>query len=104
MNVHCVKTFDKEICGFVLTLATVAIMVQRVTQDTSAKQRLAEVLLDRSMTEYIAEKRNSTPKWPWRLIAQQLAADTGGQVEVTHETLRQWYGDELASAVEAAAS
>lgn len=56
------------------------------------------------MTEYIAEKRNSTPKWPWRLIAQQLATDTDGRVEVTHETLRQWYGDDLAAAAEASAS
>lgn len=80
------------------------LLFANVTQDTTAKQRLAEVLLDRSMTEYIAEKRNSTPKWPWRLIAQQLAADTDGKVEVTHETLRQWYGDDLAAAAEASAS
>ncbi len=68
-----------------------------MTPDTTAKQRLAEVLLDRPMSEYIAEKRTATPKWPWRLIATQLALDTDGQVEVTHETLRQWYASEVAA-------
>lgn len=60
-------------------------------------QRLAEVLLDRSLAEYVIEKRTARPRWPWRLIAEQLAIDTDGQVTVTHEALRSWYPDEVAA-------
>ncbi len=65
--------------------------------DPTASQVLAEVLLQRPLSEYVAEKRTATPKWPWRLIATQLATDTDGKVDVTHETLRQWYGTEVAA-------
>ena len=56
-------------------------------------QRLAEVLISRPLAEYVSEKRNARPRWPWRLIAEQLATDTDGQVNVTYEALRGWYGD-----------
>lgn len=58
----------------------------------SAKQLLADHLLAQPLAEYVAEKRSAIPKWPWRLIAAQLTIDTDGKVDVTHETLRQWYG------------
>ena len=60
---------------------------------STANQRLAEALLQRPLADYVAEKRSSAPKWPWRMIAEQLAADTSGQVQVSHETLRQWYAN-----------
>lgn len=56
-------------------------------------QRLAGVLLDRPLADYVAEKRAARPRWPWRLIAEQLATDTDGQVAVSHEALRNWYSD-----------
>lgn len=69
-----------------------------VTESTSPTQLLAGLLLDRPLADYVAEKRNAVPRWPWRLIAVQLATDTEGQVAVTHETLRQWYArDEVAA-------
>lgn len=61
-------------------------------------QALAEFLLGRSLSEYVAEKRSARPQWSWQLIASQLTEDTAGRVNVTRETLRQWYGVELAEA------
>jgi hypothetical protein len=60
-------------------------------------QQLAGVILDRPLAEYVAEKRAARPKWPWQLIADQLAIDTDGSINVSHETLRQWYGSEVAA-------
>lgn len=68
-----------------------------MTQDSTANQRLAEVLLDRPLVDYIAERRQVTPKLSWRKIARQLAADTDGQVDVTPETLRLWFATEVAA-------
>lgn len=50
-----------------------------------------------TLGEYIAEKRNALPRWPWHLIARQLAEDTGDLIKVTDTTLRNWYGDEAAA-------
>lgn len=78
-------------------------MCSSVTSETlTANQRLAEVLLERPLAEYVAEKRAAVPQWPWRLIAKQLATDTEGQVSVSHTALRRWYGDDVP--LEAAAS
>lgn len=63
----------------------------------SPSQVLADHLLGRSLADYVAEKRTSRPRWSWRLIAEQLAEDTDGKVDVTGETLRNWYGAEVAA-------
>ena len=60
-------------------------------------QQLATILLERPLADYVAEKRTARPRWPWNLIAEQLAADTGGMVDITGEALRQWYGTEVAA-------
>ena len=60
-------------------------------------QELADRLLGRPLAEYVAEMRSARPRWPWRLISRQLAADTDGQVNVSHEALRGWYPDEAAA-------
>lgn len=60
-------------------------------------QRLAGEVLGRPLAEYVQEKRAAKPRWPWRLIAEQLAVDTDGKVTVTHEAIRKWYGDEVAA-------
>lgn len=70
--------------------------------ESTPSQLLAEVLLGRPLSEYVAEKRNARPRWPWRLIAEQLAVDTDGKVTLTAEWLRRSY-DEPAAA-EASAS
>ena len=72
-----------------------------MTTTATPSQTLAEHLLGRPVGEYIAEKRNARrPRWSWRLIAEQLAEDTGGKVVVTAETVRVW----AASAPQAVAS
>lgn len=63
-----------------------------------AAQRFAEHLIGRPFVEYATEKRQATPKWSWRMIARQLATDTGGQVDVAPETLRMWFIDDEAAA------
>jgi len=65
----------------------------------SPLQELAGLLLDRPLAEYVAEKRTARPRWPWRLIAEQLATDTDGKVAVSHEALRSWYADDVAEQV-----
>lgn len=73
-------------------------------------QRLAESLFEarhgRPLSEYVAEKRNARPRWPWTLIAEQVQTDTEGEVQLVGETLRVWYGTDQAEAerLEAAAS
>lgn len=64
-----------------------------MSSSLTPSQALAETLLGRPLSEYIAEKRNAKPRWSWRLIAEQLAEDTDGKVVVTYETLRNWYGE-----------
>lgn len=56
-------------------------------------QHLASLKLGRPLDEYVAEKRRTQPRWSWGLIAEQLAADTGGAVNISRETLRLWYGE-----------
>ena len=61
-----------------------------MTQRT-ATQRLADVLLGRPVEDYIAERREAGR--PWRFIARDLHEATNGQIDVTYETLRTWYGE-----------
>lgn len=57
----------------------------------SPSKALAEHILGRSLSDYIAEKRAvRRPRWSYRMIAEQLAEDTDGKVVVTGETVRQW--------------
>lgn len=66
--------------------------------DLTPTQRLAEVALGRSLAAYVGEKRAARPRWPWRLIAEQLSIDTKGEIVVSHETLRSWFLDDEAAA------
>jgi len=52
--------------------------------------RLADVLLPTTLAEYVAGKRESGRSW--RLISRDLYEETAGQVDVTAETLRSWFG------------
>jgi hypothetical protein len=64
---------------------------------TSSAHRLADVLLTQPLAGYVADKRASTPQWSWRQIANRLARDTNGQVQVTGETLRLWFREDVAA-------
>lgn len=54
-------------------------------------QRLADHILDEPLSERVARDRAAGKAW--RRIALDLYVETGGQVDVTHETLRSWFGD-----------
>ncbi len=54
----------------------------------TANERLASNLLGRPVQHWIAEQR--AKPLSWRAIANLLEDETGGQVFVTHETLRAW--------------
>jgi len=58
--------------------------------DLTPTQRLAEAL-GVDLADFIASRR---PARSWRLIARDLRDATDGQVDVTPETLRNWYGQQ----------
>lgn len=62
--------------------------------NSTANQRLANVLLGQDVRDFIAERR--TAGRAWRLIARDLYEATDRQVDVTHETLRSWFGEAAA--------
>jgi hypothetical protein len=64
-----------------------------MTERLTPTQQLASLKLGRPLDEYVAEKRSARPRWSWSLIAEQLATDTDGQVSITGEALRLWYGE-----------
>ena len=51
-------------------------------------QRLAGLLLGEPVNQWISLRRSNGASW--RAIAKELDAATGGQVDVTYETLRGW--------------
>lgn len=52
---------------------------------------LASLQLGRSVFDFIAEKRATEPKTPYRQIAVALRDATGGQTDVTDQTIRAWH-------------
>lgn len=75
--------------------STFLLMVSQVSESTpeseTPTQRLASILLGESVQTFIATRRENGR--PWRFIARDLYDATEGQIDVTHETLRQWHGD-----------
>jgi hypothetical protein len=53
-------------------------------------QRLADLLLPTTLGDFVATRRAGGRSW--RLIARDLHEQTNGQVDVTAETLRGWFG------------
>lgn len=53
-------------------------------------QRLADLLLPTTLGDFVATRRASGRSW--RLIARDLHQETDGQIDVTAETLRGWFG------------
>lgn len=60
----------------------------------SPTQRLASILLGRPLDGWIADQRAAGRSW--RLVARDLYEATNGQIDVTHETVRTWFGSEAA--------
>ena len=67
------------------------------TTATTTK-RLAEVLLDESLDDFVLSRRAQTPPRAWRLVARDLWEATDGQIDVTYETLRSWYPEQSSAA------
>ena len=57
----------------------------------TSTQRLAALLLEQPLDDYVATKRANGRSW--QHIADRLSADTGGEINVSRETLRLWYGE-----------
>lgn len=54
--------------------------------------RLADLLIPGGVEEFVRSRRSEG--YAWRVIARDLWADTGGEVDITHETLRAWFPDD----------
>lgn len=52
-------------------------------------QRLADHILGEPLAARVERDRKAGKSW--RVIARDLYVETGGQVDVTHETLRTWF-------------
>lgn len=58
------------------------------TRDTPT-QRLATICLGQPVREWIAARRAEGASW--RSIADQMYEQTRGEIELTHEAVRQWH-------------
>ena len=65
-------------------------------ENLTPSQRLAALKLGRPLGDYVSEMRTAHPRWSWQMIADQLADDTDGDIVVSREALRQWYGQSAA--------
>lgn len=54
----------------------------------NAHQRLAGIILGQPVVEFLGKSRAQNRSW--RLIARDLYEATGGQIDVTPQTLRNW--------------
>jgi hypothetical protein len=61
------------------------------TTDITAKQQLAELIFDGDLSAFVAEERAKGASW--RVIAADVSARLNRRAYVSHESLRQWYGD-----------
>ena len=61
----------------------------------NAHQRLAAIILGQPVERFISDRR---PGRSWRLIARDLYEVTGGQIDVTPQTLRNWHGQKAEAA------
>lgn len=55
-------------------------------------RRLADLMLGGALDDFVLTRRASGRSW--RLISRDLWEATGGELDVTYETLRGWYLDE----------
>lgn len=71
-----------------------------MTSAPTPTARLAEHLLGEPVANFISSRR--AEGHAWRIVARDLYEATGGQIDVTYETLRSWFPDESPAAVEVA--
>lgn len=57
-------------------------------------RRLADHLLDGKLDDFVLTRR--AEGMAWRLIEREIWVATDGQVDVTFETLRNWYAEDAA--------
>lgn len=59
-------------------------------QSITHRQTLVELQLGASLQDFVLSRR---PDQSWRSISRDLYDVSGGKVDVTGESLRNWYGD-----------
>lgn len=59
----------------------------------TATQRLAAVLIGQDLADWVTERRQHRYQPSWQALADELREVTNGDVDVTRETLRLWYGE-----------
>ena len=59
--------------------------------DLTPTRRLADLLLDGGLDDFVLSRRSENVAW--RRIERDLFLATDGQVDISFETLRQWYGE-----------
>lgn len=57
------------------------------------KQQLASLLLGDDLETFVRDRRKAG--LAWRIVARDLYEATAGKADITHETLRTWYPDDL---------
>jgi hypothetical protein len=62
--------------------------IQSPPTDQTPNQRLASLILGQPVQSWIITRR--TAGRSWRLVARDLYEATNGQIDVTHETVRNW--------------
>ena len=67
---------------------------------TDAVSELAGLLLRTPLSEWVRERRESTPKQSWESISRQLFMATKQRVSLSGETLRRRYGQDIDSSSE----
>ncbi len=58
---------------------------------TSLRQAVARLVPDADLEEFVRSRRDAG--MAWRKVSNELRDETG--VDVTHETLRSWFPDEV---------
>jgi hypothetical protein len=80
--------------NYPLTLALSASTLHLVSPTPTTTQRLASLLLETDLRNWVADRRNPADvRRSWRVIANELRRSTNGAVVVTGETLRSWFRD-----------
>lgn len=62
-----------------------------MAQPPTVTRRLAEMILEESLDDFVTSRRMQSPPRAWRLISRDLWEATDSQIDVTYETLRSWY-------------
>jgi hypothetical protein len=55
-------------------------------------RRYADLLLQGQLEEFVRSRR--AKRRAWRLISRDLWEETGGELDLTYETLRSWFSDD----------